>query len=122
MHPRKLFWFGIALLGIWACAPKDVYWTRQGADERDFRRTSRSCNEQAQIQAFEESRNPSCGFNTGTGAGCRRPDPNNPAEIQSEKNRSERRRSYLYGQCMEGRGWVRNYEGVGYKSPAPRAN
>jgi hypothetical protein len=115
MNPRNLLCCGIAAIGLLACAPRDAYWTRNGADEQDFRRVSRSCNEQAQIQAFEEARNPSCGFNTGTGAGCRRSNPNDPGEAQAEKNRSERRRSYLYGQCMERRGWVKNYEGVGFK-------
>jgi hypothetical protein len=115
MYPSRRVWFGIAALGLLACAEKDAYWTRKGADEQDFRRASRSCNEQAQIQAFEESRNPNCGFNTGTGVGCRRTNPNDPGEVQAEKNRSERRRRYLYGQCLEGRGWVRNYEGEGFK-------
>ena len=37
------------------------------------------------------------------------------AWLAQRPNRQERRRKYLYGECLESRGWVRNYEGQGFK-------
>jgi hypothetical protein len=105
----------LAMVLLAGCAEKDTFWTRKGSGEEEFRRTSRSCNEKAQVQVFEEGSNGSCGYSTEQGSVCRRPDPNDIGQSENEKRRQERRRKYLYGECMQARGWVKNTEGQGYK-------
>jgi hypothetical protein len=111
-------WVGVCVGGLAAlllaagCAQRQAYWTRGEATEQQFRRVSRVCNEKAQIQVFEESRRSGC---QGSGCGPSRGDSRLPFPEADEKRRLERRRQFLYGQCLESRGWVKNYEGRGYE-------
>lgn len=105
-----------AALALSACAePEDIYWTRKGASDKQFRKISLACNEQASDVVVKET-GESCGYNTeARGTFCSRVDPNNPYAVEQEKRRRERRLRYLYGQCLEAAGWSKNYEGRGYK-------
>jgi hypothetical protein len=105
-----------ALALSFACAQKPVYWTRGEDSVEEFRRESRRCNEKAQLQVFEEARSGGGDCSVGTaGAGCGQSRRRTPFPEQTEKNRQERRRAYLYGECLEARGWQKNYEERGYK-------
>ena len=105
-----------AALALSACAePEDVYWSRRGANDKQFRKISLACNEQASDIVVKESGD-SCGYNTAArGTYCTQVDPDNPYAVEQEKRRVERRLRYLYGQCLEAAGWAKNYEGRGYK-------
>jgi len=108
---------GVLMLaaGLLGCAPKDVYWTRAGASESQFRSASRRCSESA-ILALAEERGESCTYNSGAGGSiCSSPNPSDPFQVEAEKKRKKRRLAYLYGECLQGRGWTPNTEGNGHK-------
>ena len=112
---RHLLRFLSVVLALAGCAERQEYWTRSGADERAFRRASRTCNEAAQIQVFEEARDGCTLSSSRPGCSRSRSGPEVPFPEEAEKRQQERRRRYLYGQCLESKGWVRNYEERGYK-------
>jgi hypothetical protein len=105
-----------AALALSACAePEDIYWTRKGASDKQFRKISLACNEQASDIVVKES-GESCTYNSaGRGTYCQGVDTDNPSAVAQEKRRVERRLRYLYSQCLESAGWSKNYEGRGYK-------
>ena len=107
--------FGIAL-ALSACAePENTYWSRKGATDKQFRKISLACNEQASDIVVKES-GESCAYNTAArGTYCTEVDPNNPFAVEQEKRRVARRLRYLYSQCLEAAGWNQSEEGRGFK-------
>jgi len=104
----------LCMIGM-GCAAKDVYWTRDNATEKQFRVTSRRCNQVAVTTLANESGG-QCRYNTeGRGSVCGTIDPNDPAAVDQEKRRKERRLRFVYGECMEGRGWTPNSDERGFK-------
>ena len=102
-------------LFAFGCATPDVYWTKGDSAESQFRSASRTCNRTA-ITTLSNESGEQCAFNTGAGGTiCRRPDPSDPFQAEQVKRRQERRLRFLYGECMESRGWTPNYDGKGFK-------
>jgi hypothetical protein len=102
------------LCGVFAlsCAtPEFVYWSRQGGKERQFLRDSRVCGDRA-VAEIANSSNELCIYNEDIGGTvCGRVDPNS----EEQKRKRRQRLRYLYGECLESRGWVNNYDGQGFR-------
>jgi hypothetical protein len=94
------------------CAtPEVIHWSRNGGKERQFQRDSRVCGDRA-VAEIANSRGEVCIYNEEIGGTvCGRVDPNN----EQEQRRRKRRLRYLYGECLESRGWFSNYEGQGFR-------
>src|SRR5262245_61908775 len=88
----------LVLLAWSGCTqPKNTYWERQGGTDKQFHKVSLHCNEHAADRVVAESSGSSCGYNTeGRGTYCTQIDPNDPAAVDAEKRRRERRMAYLY--------------------------
>ena len=120
--PRNVLGVSLVVaLALGACLSACVgeaeisYWTRKGATDKQFRKMSLACNEQAADIVVKESGD-SCGYSTERrGTVCRQVDPTDPFAVEQEKRRVERRVRYLYTECLEAAGWKKNYEGRGFK-------
>lgn len=102
---------GLLLAG---CAARETWWTKPGASERQFRAASGRCFDEAtDIMADEAGRSQgACVVNSQYGTVCGRLPEEDP---YTAERRRERRLQYLWGACMEERGWDANHDGVGYK-------
>ena len=118
---RRAYRIGTALAVVLALAasgcaePEEIFWTRKGASDKQFRKVSLACNEQASDAVVKEGSG-SCTYNSeGRGTYCTDVDQTDPFQVEQEKRRIKRRLRYLYGQCLEASGWSKNYDGRGFK-------
>lgn len=102
---------GLLLAG---CAAKETWWAKDGASEREFRAASNRCFNRATDTMADEAGHAkgACVMNSQYGTVCGRLPQEDP--YLAERKR-ESRLKYLWGTCMQERGWDANHEGVGYQ-------
>ncbi len=109
----------LAILFLAGCAARETWWTKPGASERAFKSASNRCFELATDRMADEfgRGQGACVVNSryGTVCGQVREDP------ATRERRQQQRLKYLWDECMEGRGWVANHDGVGYKRVSARS-
>lgn len=102
----------LAGLLVAACAPSQPYfWTKPGATEEQFRKVSRACRFDA-LKGVGPAARGVCTVVPGRGQICREYD-----EFERAREEDERARKVqsAYAECMQGRGWASNHEGVGFE-------